>query len=144
MSNQKKQALKRFTYICCLSLSSIIITSDVHSMDASEDKSGDYRETHNRYARKYGFNNHIIQPRVRPQNPTSEGTAEEFNRVTKKLREQKEKELEEINTLGTKVATGVGDLTKTVIEKNIEDKTAKSMFLRLNDEVVSFLKRFFS
>jgi len=144
MITQKKQALKRFTYLLCLSLSSIIITSDVQSMDSSEDKSDSYGETHNKIAAKYGLTQHIMHPKAHHQGPTLVGLAEEFKGGCKNVRVEEEKRLEEINALGTKVVERGGAIAEVVIDKNVKDEKVKNVLIQLKDDFTGYLKKAFS
>ncbi|OJW47091.1 MAG: hypothetical protein BGO67_10290 [Alphaproteobacteria bacterium 41-28] len=104
----------------------------------------DYIETHNRIARKYGLNNHIINPRASHQGPTLVELSEEFVDASNHLKEIKGKDLEKVNTFGKQFVDGIGDAADIAIEEGVENTKTQSRLKRLKGMVINNLKNLFN
>lgn len=104
----------------------------------------DYVETHNRIAKKYGYNSHIISRRVSKQGSTLLERTREFATASKRLAERNARHLEDVKTVGKKVVGVVDDVTEIAVEEGVKSTKTQSILRRLKGKVINRLKNLFN
>ena len=112
------------------------------SMRQGKTNLGDYRETRDRIAAKYGLTPRTVSSRA--QGPALVESAEKFGRLCEELSNEEEKQNEEFRAFGRKVIEGGSAVADVVIDNRVKNENAKTIVTQLKNEVTSFLKEIFN